>query len=272
MRRYLRDQDLPTMWCPGCGNGVILGSVARALEARDLDPREVVAVTGIGCFGKADDYLATNALHGTHGRALAYATGVKAANPDLTVIAMMGDGDATTIGGNHLIHAARRNIGITAIVANNFNYGMTGGQYSATTPSRGYTSTSPYGNPEESFDICRLAEAAGASYVARTSVFHVRELARLLDKALAVPGFSLVEVYSSCPIFFGRYNRIGGPRELMAHWQNTMVPPRAFARLEEEERKEKVQRGELVNQPRPDFSARYLEIQRRAQGLGEGAV
>lgn len=269
MREYLREADLPTMWCPGCGNGIILGTLLRSFSSLGLDRREIVAVSGIGCFGKTDDYMNTNALHGTHGRALAYATGVKAANPELTVVALMGDGDAATIGGNHLIHSARRNIGVTAIVANNFNYGMTGGQYSATTPCRGYTSTSPYGNPEEDFDLCRLVEAAGGSYVARTSVFHVRELARCLERALETPGFALVEVFSSCPVYFGRYNRIGGPVELMRHWQKTMVTARKWETMDPSQREECVLRGELVKRAAPGFSERYREIQRAAAG-GEG--
>ena len=132
---YLRTIDFPTFWCAGCGDGIILAALARALARRGRPPHEVVAVTGIGCFGKADDYLTTHSLHGTHGRALAFATGVKAARPELTVVALMGDGDCATIGGNHLIHACRRDIGVLALVANNQNYGMTGGQFSATTPA-----------------------------------------------------------------------------------------------------------------------------------------
>ena len=166
-REYLDEKMLPHMWCPGCGNGIALGALTRALAELALPRNRVVVVTGIGCWGKADDYLATSALHGTHGRALAFATGVKAARPELTVIVLMGDGDGATIGGNHLIHAARRNIDLTAVVLNNQNYGMTGGQVSATTPVDAITSTTMYGNPERDFDLCRLVDAAGANYVAR---------------------------------------------------------------------------------------------------------
>ncbi len=267
--KLINEDMLPTMWCPGCGNGVVLGAVARALEGLGYAAQDTVVVTGIGCFGKADDYMATNALHGTHGRALAFATGVKAPNPKLKVVALMGDGDAATIGGNHFIHAARRNIGVTAVVANNYNYGMTGGQYSATTPVGSTTTTSPYGNPEPGFDLCQLAAAAGASYVARTSVYHVHQLANMLKSALGNPGFSLVEVASSCPIYFGRYNRIGGPTEMMRFFAERVVTQAAYERLDEEQRQLAVIRGEFVNEPRPDFNERYQEIRTRATG-GEG--
>ena len=174
--KYLKDGVLPHMWCPGCGIGVMLGAMLRAFEELEYTNTDTVVVTGIGCTGKADDYLVTNALHTTHGRALAYATGIKAFNPRLHVVVLMGDGDSVTIGGNHFIHAARRNMDLTAIVINNFNYGMTGGQVSGTTPGGRFTSTTAWGNPERDFDICALAQVAGANYVARETPYRGWEL------------------------------------------------------------------------------------------------
>lgn len=161
---YLRYDKLPLFWCPGCSDGIVLGAIVRSFAELGLKKEEIVVVTGIGCWGKADDYLGTHTLHVTHGRALAFATGVKAAKPELTVVALMGDGDCATIGGNHFIHAARRNIGVTAIVVNNLNYGMTGGQYSATTPEGSSTSTSPLGSLEPAFDLCELGESGRRSF------------------------------------------------------------------------------------------------------------
>lgn len=262
---YLKDDDLPVFWCSGCGNGIILSSIMRTFHSMKLPANEIVVVTGIGCWGKADDYLRTNSLHGTHGRALAFATGVKAANPDLTVMALMGDGDCATIGGNHFLHAARRNIDITAVVSNNFNYGMTGGQYSATTPAKSYTSTSVYGNPEGEFDLCEVGVAARAGYVARSTVYHVTLLQDLLKKAISHRGFSLLEVHSSCPVYFGRYNQMNSPVEMMKWWESRAVPQRRYEQMSTEEQAERVPIGVLHEQPRPDFSSRYAEVQQIAQ-------
>lgn len=261
---YLVTDDLPLFWCAGCGNGIILGALLRSFRDLGLPRERTVVVTGIGCWGKADDYIKTNALHGTHGRALAFATGIKAANPELTVVALMGDGDCATIGGNHLIHAARRNIGVTAIVSNNFNYGMTGGQFSATTPTGSHTSTSPYGNAEGEFDLAALAAAAGANFVARSTVYHVVALRRLITEALIRPGFSFVEVASSCPVYFGRYNQRATPVDLMYWWKEKGVPVETYARLSEEERQGAFVIGVIADRKRPDFSERYRQVQEEA--------
>ncbi|MDP2871085.1 MAG: thiamine pyrophosphate-dependent enzyme [Bacillota bacterium] len=213
--RYLRSDTFPTFWCAGCGNGVIMQALARSLAARGPAPEQVAVVTGIGCFGKADDYLTTHSLHGTHGRALGFATGIKAARPELVVIALMGDGDCATIGGNHLIHACRRDIGVLAVVSNNLNYGMTGGQFSATTPEGSITSTSPYGHVEPAFDLCALVQGAGASFVARGTCGQPALLRRLFDEALAHPGFAFVEVMTACPTHYGRANRQGDAPKMM---------------------------------------------------------
>ncbi len=169
---YMLFDKLPHTWCAGCSHGIVLQSIAAVLADLGLDKHDIALVSGIGCFGRVDDYLDINCMHVTHGRALAAATGVALGNPDLHVLCTMGDGDGTTIGGNHLIHAARRNINVTAIISNNYNYGQTGGQYSGTTPTHSITQTSPYGHIEQNFDVCKLAIAAGASYVGRATAYN----------------------------------------------------------------------------------------------------
>lgn len=257
---YLAQTQLPSMWCPGCGDGIILRAYTEALAELELAPKDIVTTTGIGCWGKADDYLKTQAFHGTHGRALAFATGIKLGNPDLTVVALMGDGDAVTIGGNHFIHAARRNVDVTAIVANNYNYGMTGGQYSATTPLDSKTTTSLKGTPEPGFDICSLAEAAGANFVARTSVYHAIALKNLIKEAITHPGFSLVEVISPCPTYFGRFN-VHPSAVNMLHWlKDRATPIQKFREMSEEDQHEHFSTGTIVKKARPDFLTTYRRI------------
>jgi len=257
--RFLKDGVLPHMWCPGCGNGIVLGALVRAFEELGFENRDTVVVTGIGCWGKADDYLVTNALHTTHGRALAFATGIKAFRPELHVVVLMGDGDGVTIGGNHFIHAARRNIDLTAVIVNNLNYGMTGGQVSATTLADRYTSTTPYGNPEREFDICALAGAAGANYVARETVFNGFSLQRYIKDALGKKGFSLVEAISPCPTHFGRYNKIAGGRDLLR-----------WLKEQDGDGEDRLMCGVLVDREAPDFGTRYREVRKRARPADGG--
>lgn len=266
-RSYLDEKMLPHIWCAGCGNGIVLGSLARALAALELPRHKVVVVTGIGCWGKADDYFATNALHGTHGRALAFATGIKAARPELTVVVLMGDGDGATIGGNHLIHAARRNIDLTAIVVNNKNYGMTGGQVSATTPFGAITSTTTYGNPERDFDLCRLVDAAGANYVARSTVYHVTQLDRLIQEGIQKKGFSFIEVMSPCPTHFGRRNKLGQAVEMMEMLRKQAVPANTPA-AQKELPEGAFLIGKLRERNIPDFNTAYEEIRQKALRQG----
>jgi 2-oxoglutarate ferredoxin oxidoreductase subunit beta len=263
-RKYLRPGILPHMWCAGCGIGTMLGALLRAFEELDYSPTDTVVVTGIGCTGKLDDYLLTNALHTTHGRALAYATGIKAFRPHLHVVAVMGDGDSVNIGGNHFIHACRRNIGVTAIVLNNFNFGMTGGQASATTPERSFTSTTSYGNPERAFDICALAEVAGANYVARSTPYHGWEMQGLMQRALGNRGFSLVEVISPCPTHFGRRNEMPETVESLLWLRDHAVPVERFRGLSPAERQDRFPIGTLVERDEPDFNASYDSMRERA--------
>lgn len=258
---------LPHMWCSGCGIGILMGAMVRAFEELEYTNHETVVVTGIGCTGKLDDYLTTNALHVTHGRALPHATGVKAFNPRLKVVVIMGDGDSVTIGGNHLIHAARRNIDVTAIILNNFNYGMTGGQASGTTPEECITSTTSFGNPEREIDICALAEVAGANYVARQTPYHGWELKENIKEALNKKGFSLVEVVSPCPTHFGKNNEMLEAREMLLWLQEKSLPVEKYRKLGVGEKKDYFAVGTLVDRNAPDFNTRYEEIRKRALEL-----
>ncbi len=202
---YLRHhKKFPHVWCAGCGIGIAMGSILRSIQKLELNQDDVVVVSGIGCTGRMPVYMDFNTLHTTHGRALAFATGLKLARPELKVIVVMGDGDALAIGGNHFIHAARRNIELTAIVVNNSIYGMTGGQSSPTTPLHAFSSTAAYGHIEQPFPVCELAIAAGAAFVARGTVYHVTELDKLIERAMSKNGFSMVEVVSYCHTTFGR--------------------------------------------------------------------
>jgi 2-oxoglutarate ferredoxin oxidoreductase subunit beta len=203
---YLRTDRLPHIWCPGCGLGMILGTVLRAINKSQLDIDKTTMVSGIGCTGRAAGYVKLDSFHVTHGRALPFATGLKLANPNLKVVVFSGDGDLAAIGGNHLIHTARRNVDMTVICVNNFVYGMTGGQLGPTTPEMGRTTTSRKGNTEKPFNIPFLVGAAGAAYVARWTTAHVRQMERTFIEALQKKGFSLVEIISPCPTYYGRMN------------------------------------------------------------------
>lgn len=257
---YLLEERLPLFWCSGCGNGIVLGAVLRAFAKLELDKKNTVVVTGIGCWGKADDYISTNTFHGTHGRALAFATGIKLANPKLKVIALMGDGDGATIGGNHLIHAARRNVDVTAIVVNNFNYGMTGGQYSGTTPEDSYTTTSRYGHIEPGFDLCRLAEAAGAPYVARGSVYNATQLQKFIEEGIDKKGFSFIEAISPCPTHFGRLNGMKEAPKMLRWIKDNSVSIAAAQKLSPEEKEGKFVIGKFADKDVPDYSTKYRDI------------
>lgn len=263
-KKYLKGGVLPHMWCAGCGIGVMLGALLRSFEELEYENKDIVVVTGIGCTGKTDDYLTTNALHVTHGRALAFATGIKASKPDLKVVVLMGDGDGVTIGGNHFIHAARRNIDLTAIVINNFNFGMTGGQASGTTPGDKISSTTLYGNPERDFDVSNLACAAGANYVARTTPAHGWELTQHIKEALTKKGFSLVEVFSPCPTNYGKNNKMKEPLQMLRWLKEKGVSPEAYAQLSDAEKNDSFIIGTLCDRDIPDFNTRYEEIRARA--------
>jgi 2-oxoglutarate ferredoxin oxidoreductase subunit beta len=256
-RDYLVESRLPTIWCPGCGNGIVLKAILKAFADLGLDRKKTVAVSGIGCWGWADDYIDTNAFHGTHGRALAFATGIKLANPELTVVVLMGDGDGATIGGNHLIHAARRNVDLTAVVVNNFNYGMTGGQYSGTTPLGSITSTSLLGHVEDGFDLCALAAASGAPFTARGSVADGEDLRTLIRTGLSRKGFSFVEAVSACTTHYGKRNGIKTPTEMFQWIRKNSVSRERAATLPEEKVRGKFVLGVFSDRQSEDYGTRY---------------
>jgi len=221
--KYLREEMMPHIWCPGCGNGIVLNCFTHALDELKTDLDKLVIVSGIGCIGRTAGYINTDSFHTTHGRALAFATGVKLANPDLEIVVISGDGDLFAIGGNHFIHAARRNIGIKVLCVNNLNYGMTGGQSGPTTPIDAITPTSPYGNIENPFNLVHLGAASGATYVARWTTLHVRRLTLSLKKMLQKKGFSFIEVLSPCPEIYGRHNKMRSGLEMMSWFKKASV-------------------------------------------------
>lgn len=222
-KNYLRLENLPTIWCPGCGLGTGMRILIRAFDELSLDLKKLVIVSGIGCSSRMNGYLNCNTVHTTHGRALPVATGIKLANPSLTVIVITGDGDGSAIGGNHLIHAARRNIDITCILFNNSCYGMTSGQVSPMTPHGAFASTSPYGNIEHSFDLVGMLKSAGATYIARSTVFHYPQAEKLVSEAIRHKGFSFVEILSQCPVYFGRFNMMADPSDMLKDFQKRGV-------------------------------------------------
>jgi len=218
---FLRMERMPHIWCPGCGIGTTVNCFAHALETSGLDLQKVAIVSGIGCTGRVAGYLNLDSFHSTHGRAIPFATGLKLANPELKVIVYSGDGDLTAIGGNHFIHAARRNVDLTVILINNFIYGMTGGQVAPTTPLTATASTTPHGNFEDSFNLPYLAESCGAVYVARWTAYHVRHVTKAIKEAMAKKGFSFVEILAPCPTLFSRRNKLGDGLDQMIYFRDS---------------------------------------------------
>ena len=265
--KYLRRDMLPTIFCPGCGIGSALQYTLRAIDELGLNPDEIVWVSGIGCSSRVPGYVNFDGLHTTHGRALAFATGIKLANPDLKVIAFMGDGDTAAIGGNHFIHAIRRNLDVTVILINNFTYGMTGGQVAPTTLKGLRGTTAPYGQFENPFDIAELAVAAGANYVARWSVFNYIQGINSIKKALQKEGFTLVEFLSPCPISFGRRNRMKTGPELLRWYQKITVPLAKAKKMKPEELEGKIIIGEFADRDRPGLAREYEEYKKRAKKM-----
>jgi 2-oxoglutarate/2-oxoacid ferredoxin oxidoreductase subunit beta len=268
LQHLRKNKKFPTIWCSGCGIGVVMGALIRAIDHLGLKNDDVALVAGIGCTARMPVYMDFNTLHTTHGRALAFATGLKIARPEMKVIAIMGDGDALAIGGNHFIHAARRNLGITALVVNNAIYGMTGGQYSPTTPLGGRATTAPYGNVEPPFPVCDLAIAAGATYVARSTVFHALELDKFLAEAIAKDGFSLVEAVSYCHTTYGRLNKLGTAADMMRQLKENSIPQSAYDKMTPEEKtnNSKIVRGKFVDIDRQQYTNSYANLITRVQG------
>jgi 2-oxoglutarate ferredoxin oxidoreductase subunit beta len=261
--KYLRMNRFPFIWCTGCGNGTVTKAMLGAIDRIGLDQNKITVVSGIGCSSRAAGYLDFNTLHTTHGRAIAFASGVKMAKPELTVIVVTGDGDATAIGGNHFIHAARRDLDITVVLFNNWIYGMTGGQVSPTTPLGLRATTAPFGNVEPSFDISGLAIAAGASFVARASVINPVKMSQYIEKGIRKKGFSLIEAFTPCPTAFGRQNRLGQPVELMFWIKDRMVDVKRAEKMTQDELDGKLVTGVLVDVERPEYTERYQALTER---------
>ncbi|MGL6298793.1 MAG: 2-oxoacid:ferredoxin oxidoreductase subunit beta, partial [Methanobacteriaceae archaeon] len=242
------------IFCGGCGNGTAMNTFFRGMEMAEIDLKDIAMVSGIGCSSRIPGYVKCDSLHTTHGRAISFATGLKAGNPNLNVVVFTGDGDAAAIGGNHLIHGARRNINLTVICINNNIYGMTGGQISPTSPEGSYGSTAPYGSTDKPFDLAKLVEAAGASYVARWTTTHPIQLSNAIKKALLNPGFSFVEVVSQCPTYFGRKNKIRSPGDMFKAMNESSINKRKADKMSEEELEGKIVVGEFVNKARAEFA------------------
>ncbi len=219
----IRTDRLPHVWCSGCGIGIVMSAYLHALVKEGIDPDRAVVVSGIGCSGRAAGYVRLDSFHTTHGRPIPFAVGLKLANPELNVTVFSGDGDLFSIGGNHILHAARRNNDITVICINNYNYGMTGGQGGPTTPEGAYTTTTPYGNYERPLNLPHLMISLEAPYVARWTVVHVRRLTESIREALTKKGFAFIEVLSPCPTAYGRRNAMRDPLELMRFFQENSV-------------------------------------------------
>lgn len=253
----LRTDRIPHIWCPGCGIGTAFSACLNAIKASQVDLEKTVMVSGIGCSGRAAGYIRLDSYHTTHGRAIPFATGMKLANPDLNVIVFSGDGDLFAIGGNHFIHAARRNVDISVICVNNFNYGMTGGQVAPTTPLNARTTTTPVGNPEYPFNLPLMAYASGASYVARWTILHTRELVSAVKDVILKKGFSFVEVLAPCPINYARRNKESSPQSLSLYQERTIIKNGANPVDLDIDPKKEIILGKFIDSERPTWTEMY---------------
>ncbi len=262
VKDYIRERFFPHIWCQGCGHGIVMNAMLRAIDSLAMSKNEIVMVSGIGCSSRISGYLDFHTLHTLHGRALAFATGVKMSLPALNIIVPMGDGDALAIGGNHFIHAARRNIDLTAIVMNNRIYGMTGGQFSPLSGFGTKETTAPYGNIDHTFDISALSIAAGATFVARTTAYHVQQLTELIKSGILHEGFSVIEVMSQCPTYFGRKNKLGGAVEMLRQFKEITTPKGSKAK---QANPELIERGILHQTEQPEYCNSYEQMTALAQ-------
>lgn len=261
LTKYIRKGAQPHTHCSGCGNGIVAQSFLRAVDQAGISMSSIVCVAGIGCSGWIPSpFFDVDTLHVTHGRPIAFATGVKLGNPDLEVVVFTGDGDCSAIGGNHLIHAARRNIGVKVICVNNMIYGMTGGEVAPTTPRGIKTTTTPFGNLERPFDLSKLVTAAGGTYVARWTTYHVARLVATMKKALTRRGFAFVEVVSQCPVHYGRRIGVSDPVEMMRWFQRQSIPIEKAREMSEQELSGKFVVGEFVDIEAPELTQSYAEL------------
>jgi 2-oxoglutarate ferredoxin oxidoreductase subunit beta len=265
LQDYLREIEFPTIWCPGCGHGIVTKAAIRAIAKLGLDKNDVLAVSGIGCSARAPAYCDFNSVQTTHGRAIAFATGMKMHRPDLHALLFLGDGDCAAIGGNHFLHAAKRNIDLTVIVMNNNIYGMTGGQGSPTTPFMSNTTTTPFGNVEPELKLCEVAMAAGATFVARTTAYHVNQIAAFIERGLKNKGFSLIEVIDPCPTGFGRRNKFKTPVAMYEWLRDAAVSVEKAKNMSEEELEGRIITGVFKDITRPEYISEYEKMSERAQ-------
>jgi len=271
--KYIRPSAKTTANCPGCGNGILAQSILRAIEELGLTLDDFVFVSGIGCAAwiPSPSFYA-DVLHTTHGRPIAFGTGIKVALPQKRVMVISGDGDLTAIGGNHLIHAARRNIAMTAFCVNNGIYGMTGGQVAPTTPLGLTTVTTPFGNAENPFDICELVKGAGASFVARWTTYHPRQLVRTAKKAIQKKGFAFVEVLSQCPVEFGRKTGMGNTVQMLEWYKAKSVSVTRARDMASEALRDKIVVGEFVDIEKPELIETLDGIRQKAMGSAEASA
>ncbi len=261
IKAYLRERFFPHLWCPGCGHGMVLNGLLHAIEKLGMSKNEIVMISGIGCSSRITGYVDFHTLHTIHGRALAFATGVKMARPELNLIVPMGDGDALAIGGNHFIHAARRNIDITAIVMNNRIYGMTGGQFSPLSGENVSATTAPYTTIDPSFDVVELSKAAGATFVARTTSYHIQQMTDLIQQAILHQGFSVVEILSQCPTYFGRKNKAGDAVDMISYFKKNTTPIDSKAK---KENPDLIERGIFIQKEMPEYCSAYEKMVQKA--------
>lgn len=272
VEKYFRPGRLPHLWCPGCGHGVVTGAIVKAIDKQGLAKDDVAIVSGIGCSSRASGYLDFNTANTLHGRALPIATGLKMANPKLNVVVCSGDGDCTAIGGNHLIHACRRNVNLTLVVYNNSIYGMTGGQYSPMTPKGSKATTAPYMTIEPSFNLLELAKAAGATFVARATTYHVPVLVDMIEKGMKHNGFAIIEAVSACPTNYGRQNKAGAAPQMMAWQRDHGVMKAVWDKMDDAKRAEAIAEGKFPigvlyeNNDVQEYTDAYEEVIKRAQG------
>ena len=264
--KSLRPGKLPHIWCPGCGHGIVMKGLLRAMDTCGLEKNNTALVSGIGCASRLPGYVDMCTLHTAHGRAAAFATGVKMAKPEMNVIVMGGDGDGTAIGGNHFIHACRRNIDMTYVIMNNFIYGMTGGQFSPCTPTGDKASTTPYGNPDPTFDISKLAIGAGATFVARTTAFHAAQIDKLIVEGIKHKGMAIIEVLDDCPTTYGRRNKFRSVVDMMKRLKDIAVPVAAAGKMTAEQLQGKILTGVLYKEDKPEYCEQYAKVIARAQG------
>ncbi len=269
----IRSERLPNIWCPGCGIGIMVGAYVKAIQKSAIPRERQVCVSGIGCTGRVSGYLNLDSYHTTHGRAIAFATGMSVVRPDLEITVIGGDGDIGVIGGNHLIHAARRNVDLNVIMVNNFNYGMTGGQHGGTTPLGAKTHTSPYGNVETPFNIPYLVAAAGASFVARWTALHVRQLSAAISRMMEVEGFAFLEVLSPCPPTVGEFNGFPDALDMMQYFRDKAVVDHGadLSKIAVTVRPDdNLVVGNFVDRRRPSYQELLGDLRTRISGQGAG--